>query len=160
MNKIEVKATIEEYDLSELSKTEQDLINQAKEATKLSYSPYSHFKVGCAIILENGVTVQGANQENASYPVCLCAEGVALANAAANHFQIPIVSMAVTISTKLGKVQHPVAPCGLCRQSILEYENRQQKNIAIYMKGENDKVFKVNSIKDLLPLHFSDKDLS
>ncbi len=160
MNKIEVKATIEEYDLSELSTAEQDLINQAKEATKLSYSPYSHFKVGCAIVLENGATVQGANQENASYPVCLCAEGVALANAAANHFQVPIISIAVTISTKLGKVQHPVAPCGLCRQSILEYENRQQKNIAIYMKGENDKVFKVNSIKDLLPLHFSDKDLS
>lgn len=160
MNKIEVKATIEEYDLSELSTAEQDLINQAKEATKLSYSPYSHFKVGCAIVLENGATVQGANQENASYPVCLCAEGIALANAAANHFQVPIISIAVTISTKLGKVQHPVAPCGLCRQSILEYENRQQKNIAIYMKGENDKVFKVNSIKDLLPLHFSDKDLS
>ncbi len=160
MKKIEHQFTIEEYQLEELNATEQSLMHKATTATQLSYSPYSNFKVGCAILLENGETVVGANQENAAYPICLCAEGVALANATANHHKVPIVSMAITIATLNQKVQDPVAPCGLCRQSILEYENRQQKNISIYLKGEGKKVYKVNSIKDLLPLNFSDKDLS
>lgn len=160
MKKIELRSTIEEYQFNELSEAEQALLSKAKEACALSYSPYSNFKVGCSILLANGVMVLGANQENASYPICLCAEGVALANATANYHDVTLLSMAITIQTKAGKVIDPVAPCGLCRQSILEYENRQQKEIVIYLKGEGEKVYKVDSIKDLLPLNFSDKDLS
>jgi cytidine deaminase len=159
MKKIDHHFTIEEYQLQELNQEEQSLIQKAKDATALSHSPYSRFRVGCAILLENGETVLGANQENAAYPVCLCAEGVALANAAANFNKVSIVSMAITIATEHGKMLDPVAPCGLCRQSILEYENRQNKNISLYLKGEGEKIYKVQSIKDLLPLNFSDKAL-
>ena len=144
---------------SELSEEDQSLIKSAKEALQLSYSPYSNFKVGVSILLENGAVVLGGNQENASYPVSVCAEVSALNAANSIHPNVAIQKMAITVKSPRQLISKPAAPCGQCRQTILEYENRFGKNIEILLMGEEGEVFAVDSIKDLLPLNFSARDL-
>jgi|JI6StandDraft_1071083.scaffolds.fasta_scaffold142127_2 cytidine deaminase len=143
----------------ELNEADQLLMKSAKEALQFSYSPYSHFKVGASILLENGAIVSGSNQENASYPVCVCAEVSALNAASSLHPNIPMKKMAITVKSPRQLISKPAAPCGQCRQTILEYENRFQQNIEILLMGEEGEVYAVDSVKDLLPLHFSGVDL-
>lgn len=160
MKEIEIFAKIRVFEnVQEMNEEDRELMSLAHIATDLSHSPYSEFKVGCAIRLTNGEIVKGANQENASYPVCLCAEGVALANAAANFPNVAIDTMAITLRTKTGNINYPVAPCGLCRQSISEYENRHGKKIQLLLQGDSGEIYHINSIRDILPLSFSSKDL-
>ena len=83
MNKLEIRIELVQSSFDELNTENQELVLASKKALELSHSPYSHFKVGCAIRLDNETIVKGANQENASYPMCLCAEGAALAAASA-----------------------------------------------------------------------------
>lgn len=155
----EITTQIEVYHIDELSDKDKTLLQHAKEACFLSHSPYSNFKVGCAIRSNNGSISKGANQENAAYPVCLCAEGVALAHAAMLHPGVPFESMAITVKTQNGKAVRPVGPCGICRQSILEYENRFKQPIRIIMHGDSGDVYVIQSIKDILPLSFEADDL-
>ncbi len=136
--------------LDEMTKEDVELLQKAEKARKNSYSPYSKFSVGAALLLESGETVLGSNQENASFPAGLCAEGVALFSAGANFPKEKIRAIAVTTSSK----QHPASPCGICRQSIAEYENKQKAPIRILMKGEEGPIYACNSISDLLPLGF------
>jgi len=160
MKELEISYKIKVYEhLKEMNEQDAELLQVAGVATELSYSPYSNYKVGCAIRMEDGSIVKGANQENASYPVCICAEGVALANASANFPGKAIEAMAITIRTPKGDSHAPVAPCGLCRQNILEHQNRQSSPIKIILRGELGEIYEVGSIKDLLPLNFSGDDL-
>ncbi|HZJ20469.1 MAG TPA: cytidine deaminase [Pricia sp.] len=141
-------------ELAELSKEYQALISKAVAARKNAYAPYSNFQVGAAVLMENGKTVIGSNQENASYPSGLCAERVAVFQAGALYPGMRIKAVAITATSKNHVVDSPAAPCGNCRQSMLEYECRQKKPIKLFLMGETGKVVQCNSIADILPLGF------
>lgn len=140
---------------TELPPEYQELLDCAKKALALSYSPYSSFKVGAAILLEDGTQVLGANQENASYPLCLCAERNALAVANIQYPYQKMVAMAVVAA----KEDIFVSPCGACRQVIWENEQRNERPITMLIQGPEGKVYRFKSIGDLLPFGFSGKDL-
>lgn len=129
-------------------------MTDAIAARHRAYAPYSQFTVGCAILLENGIVVTGNNQENAAYPSGLCAERVAIFAAGAQYPGVAITHMALTASPINDTLLKPVPPCGACRQSIAEYENRQQQPITIYFMGATGTVARASSLQDLLPLVF------
>ncbi len=145
----------EEFDSpEELTQEEQDLLKKASEAREHAYAPYSEFKVGSAVLLENQEVVIGSNQENASFPSGLCAERVAVFQAGASFPGVPIQTIAIVAALEHSNKGKPAAPCGNCRQSIFEYEKKQNKPITILLMGGDGKVIKCNSIADLLPLAF------
>lgn len=155
MKKITVSADLDVYDsVTELPKDVQDLMKNAIEAREQSYSPYSKFRVGAAIYLENGEVISGSNQENASYPAGLCAERTAIFYAGAKYPGVKMLKMALSARSLNHVVDTPTPPCGSCRQAIAEYEVKQEQPIEIYFMGEKGKVVKANSISDLLPLIF------
>ncbi len=140
--------------LDDLSEEDRSLMQVAIASRKMAYAPYSNFFVGAALSLENGEVVIGNNQENASYPSGLCAERVAVFQAGAKFPGIAIKAIAISAASKNHVVDRPAAPCGNCRQSISEYELRQQRPITLLMMGEKGEVFKCHSIADILPLGF------
>ena len=148
------------YDhIEDLDSESKYLVHKAKEATAHSYSPYSKFCVGSAIILEDGTLITGANQENASYPLCMCAERVALYAAAAQFPGKRIKKLAVVAHKKNHKELSPAASCGACRQVMLEFEQRQQKPIEVIMLGPGEKWIRCASALSLLPFGFDGKSL-
>ncbi|SHH05843.1 cytidine deaminase [Flagellimonas flava] len=144
----------------ELSQIEQKLLSRAEVAREDAYAPYSSFKVGAAVLLKNGETVIGNNQENASYPSGLCAERVAVFQAGAKYPGVAIQAVAISATSKDYVVDMPAAPCGNCRQSLIEYEQRQKSPITILLRGEVGPVYKCNALADILPLAFSSSFLS
>ena len=160
MKKITVSAELDVFDSKEdLPQNVQELMNKSIEARESSYSPYSNFKVGAAILLENGEIVSGSNQENASYPAGTCAERTAIFFAGAKYPGVKMLKMALSARSENHKVTVPTPPCGSCRQAIAEYEVRQETPIEIFFMGEEGKVVKSNSISDLLPLIFDNSYL-
>lgn len=149
----------EEYriyeNISELLDEERILINAAIDFLNLSYAPYSKFNVAAALLLENGKIISGANQENSSYPLCLCAERVALHHAAMRFPNTKIKLMAITARNKARKDLGPVPPCGACRQVIAEYEKKLDCKIRILLKGDTDEVVEFRSISQILPMGFN-----
>lgn len=155
MKKISIETYLEVYDsLSDLPREVQDLMNKAQEARENAYAPYSHFKVGAALQLVTGEIISGNNQENAAFPSGLCAERVAVFHAGAAYPGVAIKTIAITASSMKHIVDSPTPPCGACRQSLVEYEVKQESPIAIYFMGEVGKIVKSDSIKALLPLIF------
>lgn len=155
MKKVELKTEITVFDsIDELSKTSKLLMNKAIEAKALAYAPYSKFKVGAALLLENDIIITGNNQENAAYPSGMCAERVAVWKAASDFPNLKIKALAITASSSEQTTKEPVAPCGACRQSLFEYEIKQKEKIEVYFMGEIGKVIKTNSILDLIPIAF------
>jgi len=140
--------------LQELFSEDQELMQKAIEIRKKAYAPYSKFKVGAAILLDNGQVVVGSNQENAAYPSGLCAERVAIFHSGAVYPDAKIVKMAITAGSTENITSKPIPPCGACRQSIFEYEFKQDANIEIFFMGETGEVYKSSSIANLLPLTF------
>ena len=140
--------------LESLDSESKYLIHKAKDATAHSYSPYSKFCVGAAVILNDGTVITGSNQENASYPLCMCAERVALYAASAVHPGKSILKMAVVAHKKNHKELVPATSCGACRQVMLEYEERQSKPLKVIMLTENDHWVECQSVKELMPLSF------
>lgn len=155
MKDIEIISTLTVYDnIEELPDNIKALMLQAFAARKNAYAPYSKFKVGAAILLEDGTVVLGNNQENAAYPSGLCAERTAIYYAGANHPGKKITLMALSAASEMHQVLTPTPPCGACRQAISEYEIKQDSPIEIYFMGETGKVVKSNSLAQLLPLAF------
>lgn len=155
-----IQTEIEVYaSKSELLPEERQLLERAEEARENAYAPYSNFKVGAAVLLENGEVVIGNNQENAAYPSGLCAERVAVYAAAAIHPNTRILKVAITAEAPTYTIMQPVAPCGACRQSLLEYELKQQSDIVMLLYGEKGEVYRVNGLKQLLPLYFGQESL-
>lgn len=136
-----------------LSKKEQQVIAEALRAAGDAYAPYSGFRVGAALLLENGELVRGNNQENAAYPNGLCAERVAIFTANSNFPESGIEMLAVAAMINNEFLEEPVYPCGSCRQVLLENEHRFKKPIRILMYGKN-RIHIASSAKDLLPLSF------
>lgn len=157
MKKINTQTSFIVYEsFSELEAENKALLNKAKDAVTDSYAPYSHFHVGAAILLENGIVVTGNNQENAAYPSGMCAERVAIWNASSQYPNTLIKKIAITVKSENKTVDKPVAPCGACRQTLLEYEVNQKEPIEVFFMGEVGKIIKAKSLQDLLPFSFDD----
>lgn len=155
MKEVKIESIFKVYDsLSELPDDIQQLMQFAIKTRENAYAPYSKFKVGAAILLDNNEVVVGSNQENASYPSGLCAERTAIYYAGAKYPNAKILKMTITASSQNQVTDSPIPPCGACRQSISEYEIKQDQPIEIYFMGATGKVVKSNSLANLLPLGF------
>ena len=144
--------------MADLAQNDQSLLNQAIQASKLAYAPYSNFHVGCALRLSNGEVINGSNQENAAYTVCQCAERGALGYASAKYPDVAVVEVAVYARGET--VSSPIAtPCGVCRQALLEYADRFDQTMRIIAQCNDSSIYLFNSIRDLLPLGFSKNNL-
>lgn len=146
-------------DASELASEDRALLEAARKAAEDAYAPYSRFKVGAALLLANGQCVPGTNQENASYPVGICAERTALSTASSLYPGIAVQALAVSYRNELGSSLKPISPCGICRQTICEYEQRYNTPIRIIMAGLTGPVFIVKNGGSLMPLSFSSSDM-
>jgi len=145
------------YDsVDELDETRKKLIEKAVEAGHKAYAPYSSFHVGAAVLLESGKMISGSNQENASYPVGICAERTLLSFVHANHPEDKKTILAVSVLD----TDSAASPCGLCRQTIIEYENVQKQSIEILLHNRSGSVLSIPSGSALLPLHFDSESLS
>jgi cytidine deaminase len=152
--------TYDVYDsAAELPDAFASLLKDAERARHTAYAPYSQFKVGAAVLLENGSVVIGSNQENAAYPSGLCAERVAVFAAASQHPGVRITAIAISVSDRPGDLVTPVSPCGDCRQVMAEYEHRFGKGIQLIMPGGNGTIFVVPDIATLLPFMFTPNQL-
>lgn len=158
MKKVIIKSEFSLFKFEELDDVLKTLVSKAIDATDNSYSPYSNFKVGAALQLEDGTIVIGANQENAAFSVTMCAERSAIFNAQSNHPNLAITTIAIAAKNINGLVHTPISPCGSCRQVILEMEQRYKRNIKILLCG-SEGIYVINSIKDLLPLSFVDESM-
>jgi len=146
--------------IDELSQEDQQLLKEARRATENAYAPYSNFHVGAAAKLANGKIIGGSNQENASFPVGICAERVLLSSASSIYPGIAIETMAVSYESKTIKSDHPISPCGMCRQSLQEFESRLKKPIRLILGGMEGKVYVIQSSSQLLPLAFTSEELT
>ncbi|MFT3980543.1 MAG: cytidine deaminase [Ferruginibacter sp.] len=150
----------EEYDSSdELNAEDKALVEAARTITADAYAPYSHFNVGAVALLANGETISGTNQENASYPVTICAERVLLSAASVVHTNVPVKTMAITYHNLNGQSIKPASPCGMCRQALKEYEDRTKTPIRLLLTGMEGKVYVVEKSSELLPFSFGGEDL-
>lgn len=141
---------------NELPRDERNLLLIAADSLRSAYVPYSHYRVGSAVLLENGIIITGSNQENIAFPSGLCAERVALFAAASQHPGITIKSIAITAQSQDFPVSEPVSPCGACRQAMIEYETNQGKPINLILGCEKGKIILVKKVGDLLPLSFKE----
>jgi cytidine deaminase len=158
MEELEIVAKIKIYSYSELSDEQKSVIEAAKEATLRSYSPYSHYAVGAAVLLDNGEILSGNNQENAAYPSGLCAERTTLFYAGSRYPEAKVLKLAIIARTQGEITADQCAPCGACRQVILESEERGGQPIEILMCSR-DRVFAAEGIRTLLPLAFGSETL-
>lgn len=154
--KKELVVNFEVLSIIDLDVVEKKLFDKALKIREQAYAPYSSFLVGCSVLLENGEIYQGNNQENAAYPSGLCAERSVLYWIGANFPQQKIKKIFIVGGAKIEPDEEKViTPCGACRQSIMEYETNQKENIEIYFSSLNgETIYKVSSIKDLLPFSF------
>ncbi|MBQ0082163.1 MAG: cytidine deaminase [bacterium] len=148
-------AICEYYSLSfsELNPTQQKLVEEAKSATSRSYSPYSHFSVGAAVLLDNDAIVSGSNQENIAYPSGLCAERTAMFSANSQYPDSAPVAIAIAAFNNGAFTEQPITPCGACRQVLIESEQRFHHQIEVILYGEKQ-ILLVKNISSLLPLSF------
>jgi cytidine deaminase len=135
------------------------LLEAAGEAIGHAYAPYSKFRVGAALRLSDGSIVSGSNQENASFPAGICAERVALSAASAVHPGKAVIDLALTYINESGFSTRPISPCGICRQSLVEYELRFEQKIRLILAGSTGEIFILNKATDLLPFAFSSQEL-
>jgi len=155
MKEITITSQFSVFDsVQELPEDIQNLMAQAVAIRKNAYAPYSKFRVGAALLLDNGKIVLGSNQENAAYPSGLCAERVAIFQAGSIYPEAKILKLAITAASDVNATTTPIPPCGSCRQSIAEYENKQKIPIEIFFMGETGIIYKSASLKNLLPFMF------
>lgn len=158
MKNIDIVTNIVVCDYNELNEMQKNLVDQAKNACKRAYAPYSRFNVGAAAMLDNGTIVAGNNQENAAYPSGTCAERTTLFYAGAQYPDNAVTKLAIAAYKDNAYTKTPTAPCGACRQVILETEHRYGTPIEIILYGE-EKTYIITSIESLLPLCFGKTDL-
>lgn len=135
------------------------LLAQARNFTSNSYAPYSQFQVSAVAQLANGAIVTGTNQENASYPVSICAERVLLSAVASLYPGIAVTTMAISYKNLKGKSAHPISPCGVCRQSLVEHQHHHKHSIRLLLSGQTGEVYLIEDAATLLPLGFTADDM-
>ena len=139
--------------VEEMDPLDQELVAAAIDAQKGSYSPYSHFRVGAALRLENGLIIKGANQENNAYPAGLCAERTAMFAAGANYPDLAFDTLAIVGSDQNGICDNPATPCGECRQVMAEYQTKGGRPLKVILVGAK-KIQKFSKVDDILPFIF------
>ncbi|HEX4852357.1 MAG TPA: cytidine deaminase, partial [Puia sp.] len=161
MQKKLITFSFDEYEsIDELNDSDKRLLFHAREATQSAYAPYSQFKVGAAAKMTNGEVVKGSNQENASFPAGICAERVLLSAASSQFPGVPIDTIAISyLHHDPNHLYKPVAPCGICRQTMQEYEERFHHPIRLILGGMSGKVCIVPQSNYLLPLSFGTGNL-
>ncbi|QTN38721.1 cytidine deaminase [Cryomorphaceae bacterium] len=159
MKSFEWTARFVEYDTpEELPEEIHALMLRAEEAREKAYAPYSHFKVGAAVLLEDGVVVTGNNQENGAFPSGLCAERVALFAAGAEHPAVKAEALFITARAVDHDLSEPVAPCGACRQVMAETEQSQGHPMRVFFHGTTGRILEADSVEALLPFTFKFRD--
>ena len=153
MREYQIVTHIRVLNYTELNDEELELVEKAKEMTQHSYAPYSHFYVGAALRLSNGIVIPGCNQENAASSTTICAERSAIFAAGAQYPDQPVMQLAIAARNDNGFMKEVSPPCGSCRQVILETEQRFHQTIRIYL-ATRDEVHVVEGINALLPLQF------
>ena len=156
--KLEIQYTVFK-NREELPNEDKMLIDKAKEISEKAYSPYSEFRVGAAVLLDNGEIFTANNQENASYPEGLCAERIALFYAMSQFPTEKIKTVAICGNPSKFELNHFISPCGGCRQVMLECEERGQQKMRILLSGTSGEVLLIEGVENLLPFQFSSKDL-
>lgn len=145
------------YDaLTDLKAESRSLFASAMEALKTSYSPYSNYPVAAAVLLDNGEVITGSNQENAAYPSGLCAERIAVFAAKSRYPEAKIEQLAIVVASDDGGV---VAPCGACRQVLIEYEILQNKPFLLILGSPKGKTYTFSGLRGLLPFSFGPEKL-
>jgi cytidine deaminase len=147
-------------DFKELESVDARIFESARKATNDAYAPYSKYRVGVALRLENGQIITGSNQENASFPAGICAERVTLSAASAVYPGIAVTDLALTYINESGNSNHPISPCGICRQTLTEYEQRFGRSIRLILGGFSGEIYIINRATDLLPFAFSSQELN
>jgi len=156
MSQHHIRIDYEEFgSASELNEDDRALLVKAREATRNAYAPYSNFHVGAAARLANGEIVTGSNQENASFPAGLCAERVMLSAISSLYPNMSIPVMAISYEQPGTQSLEPIAPCGICRQTLQEYEFRSKQPIRLILSAMQGRVVVFSSVSDLLPMAFS-----
>jgi len=159
MKEIALNVKFTEYEgADQLPETDNGLIMSARDAAKNAYAPYSGFRVGAAVLLDNGAIFTGNNQENAAYPSGLCAERTALFYASAQYPNIPIIAIAISTLNCTDTPSEMAKPCGSCRQVMAEYEDISRKPMRIILDS-SERTIVLNGIDNLLPLRFKKEDI-
>ena len=157
----EFKFNIMSYDsIDELNEEDSQLLTEARNVTKYAYAPYSKFRVGAFARLINGQTLSGTNQENASYPAGICAERTLLSTASSLFPGIGIETIAISYDNTRGRSNKPISPCGICRQSLIEFQERTNTIIRLILSGLEGKVLVIENAANLLPLVFGANDIT
>ena len=161
MKKVTHTFAYQVYDsATELSETDRELLDKAKQAVSSSHAPYSRYHVGAAVRMANGHIFSGSNQENMSFPAGLCAERVAVFAAVSSYPDVPIAAIAITATAEAFEVSEPVSPCGMCRQAIVEYEMKFGNKIRLILGGHSGEVYIIDGMETLLPLSFHEDGLA
>lgn len=145
--------------IDELPENEQKLLREARDVTKNAYAPYSNFQVGAVARMANGETVSGSNQENAAFPVGLCAERVLLGTISSLYPKQAVETIAISYKSDHQKSDHPISPCGMCRQALQEFEMRVSHPVQLILGGMEGPVYIIDSATKLLPLAFTSEEL-
>lgn len=153
MKKLEFKTSLIAYEHIDLlpDSRQRALCLRARTAQLHAYAPYSRFRVGAAVLLQDGLIVEGSNQENAVYPLGLCAERVAINSANTLYHNCRMEAIALVTDAVIQHGSMPVFPCGSCRQVIAEQEYRQGHKIQILVLGAGDHVFISEGVEHILP---------
>ena len=154
MTNKEIKIAYTEYaSLEELSAEDRVLAEAAIEAVGSAYAPYSNFHVGAAVRFNDGEIVKGSNQENAAYPSGICAERTALFYASASRPDAPMNCIAIAAAQNGELIPEPVAPCGACRQVMIQYQLKSGNPMEVILIGAN-RIWKFANVESLLPFIF------
>lgn len=160
MSKKQYQFSYDEYNSAqELTVSDAALLKMARDVTVNAYAPYSHFRVGAAARLVNGEIVTGTNQENASFPAGICAERTLLSAAASLFPGVAVEVLAISYFNENGASNTPISPCGICRQSLQEMEQRTGRPIRLILGGHEGKVFVIPEAGQLLPFAFTGEEL-
>lgn len=139
---------------AELDEDQEKTVIAAETAAKKAYAPYSNFKVGAALLLNDDQLILGNNQENKAFPSGLCAERVALFSYGAQQNNQGIKKIAIVGDGELLKSRECFSPCGACRQAMAEYTSMQEEPFEIILKNEDGSFFIFEGIHQLLPFIF------
>lgn len=156
--KVQITIEADEVPIDQLAESDARLVAMADTMTNTAYAPYSGFRVGAAVLLENGAIVTGSNQENVAYPSGLCAERVALFAAGAQQPGVAVHTIAIVAHTDRFAIISPLTPCGGCRQVMMEFRHRQSTPIRLLLAG-GGKVWVLNDASLLLPFAFEAEGL-
>jgi len=144
----------------ELPDGDRILLEKARASTDIAYAPYSGFRVSAVARLDNGQYIAGANLENASYPAGICAEQALLGAVNTLGQGISIETIAISYRGDDVASDHPISPCGICRQALTEFEVRTARPMRIILAGLKGEVYIIPSAQSLLPLAFTSRELN